>query len=440
MQSDLPKTINEAIKILAYNDYFWSDPAKGRITPHSKDYATVRSLAEAQYAWTEKQAKLAVVILKRYATKFQKYAMDITALLDNPVYEGPFRVINFEKTIDTLELNGNDKDIILKFPYHKKVIQLIRILKDNKCLPAGYSSYDGESKTWTFKHTDVTTYYLCLIAIRYDFKFLDQSLLDDFDKIRKEISAYKKPTARLVGTEIVLTNAPDSMKDYWEQNIKGEKPLIQLDKLKEFGISTRSIKIKSWSELGGRIARCEKTTAWIDRNDFSRDQVIAAFQELDCFPILMPVTGDPWERNDFDDWKQWLMTFERNKIDYKQMAFGFEFRTPRKEGFNPVIKNEDTTDEEMTRWQLENELYQLSKQFKYVDQNTKVIFVRNRIPRSVIKSGIKPKCSFVAIGGGYYLSGTDALKRYLDSLPKTLYYNDHQPSSYDWNESIIKKV
>ena len=26
MHTDMPKTINEALKILAYNDYFWTDP------------------------------------------------------------------------------------------------------------------------------------------------------------------------------------------------------------------------------------------------------------------------------------------------------------------------------------------------------------------------------------------------------------------------------
>ena len=26
MHTDLPKTVNEALKILAYNDYFWANP------------------------------------------------------------------------------------------------------------------------------------------------------------------------------------------------------------------------------------------------------------------------------------------------------------------------------------------------------------------------------------------------------------------------------
>ena len=86
------------------------------------------------------------------------------------------------------------------------------------------------------------------------------------------------------------------------------------------------------------------------------------------------------------------------------------------------------------------ELHQMSKQFKLISDNTKIIFVRNRIPRALIKSKIKPKASLVALGGGYYATGTDNLKRMLENLPKKLYYNDHQPSSYDWHDKIIVKL
>jgi hypothetical protein len=57
-----------------------------------------------------------------------------------------------------------------------------------------------------------------------------------------------------------------------------------------------------------------------------------------------------------------------------------------------------------------------------------------------MKSKIKPKASLVALGGGYYTAGTDNLKRFLDSLPKTLYYNDHRPSSWEWHDNIIIKL
>ena len=49
MHTDLPKTVNEALKILAYNEFFWVDPGvKGQINPHPKDRSTVISLAESQ--------------------------------------------------------------------------------------------------------------------------------------------------------------------------------------------------------------------------------------------------------------------------------------------------------------------------------------------------------------------------------------------------------
>ena len=146
MHTDLPKTVNEALKILAYNDYFWVNPAMlgniGVIKAHPKDYQTVKSLAESQYAWTEKQAKLALVILKRYLTKFQAHGMDIKKLLDNPVYEDDFRVISFDKVIEKYTDDDNVERIEMRFPYHKKVIQLIRCMKDKRGLPGMYAVYD----------------------------------------------------------------------------------------------------------------------------------------------------------------------------------------------------------------------------------------------------------------------------------------------------------
>ena len=222
MHTDLPKTINEALKILAYNDYFWADPIATQIKPHPKDFETVKSLAESQYAWTEKQARLALVILKRYLTKFQAHGMDIKPLLDSPKYDDDFRVISFDKVIEKYTDDNGVEKIELRFPYNKKIIELVRCLKDRRDFPAGYSQYDGENKKWTFLHTDVTAYYLTLIAARYDFKFTDDSLLRDYEEVRKEKVGHRIPTAKLVGTEVVLQNAPESLQEYWDNNIKNK--------------------------------------------------------------------------------------------------------------------------------------------------------------------------------------------------------------------------
>ena len=437
-ETKMPKSINEALKILAYNDYFYGDPLKSRISAHHKDRETVTSLAEAQYPWTEKQAKLAVVILKRYLTKFQKHKMDIKPLLDKPVYDEPFRVIDFDKSIEKYKDEEEESLIDIKFPYSKKIVTLIRCLKNKRCLPVSYTRYNGESKVWTFKQTDVTTYYLTLIAIRYDFKFVDPTLLDEYYEVRNEIKDYKLPTAKLIGGEIILDNAPESMSDYWNKNLKDKKPLLQLDALKNLGIKATNINVEAETYTAKKIAEQHHQKLWIDKHEYSRDEIIAGLKELDCFPILMPVTGDETDKKDVDELWTWIKTFERNGINIlKELSWGFDLKEPNENtlgGWSIKRQCDKETHDKMF------ELHQMSKQFKFIDQTTKVIFVRNRIPRSLIKSKIKPRASLTTLGGGYYSAGTENLKRLLENLPKKLYYSDSRPSSWDWHDDIIIKL
>ena len=455
MHTDLPKTINEALKILAYNDYLWAEAPNTHIKPHPKDHETVRSLAESQYAWTEKQARLALVILKRYLTKFQAHGMDIKPLLDNPKYEDEFRIISFDKVIEKYtDEDGVDK-IELRFPYNKKVIQLIRCLKDHRDFPAGYSQYDGEAKKWTFLHTDVTAYYLTLIAARYDFKFTDDSLLKDYETIKKEVIGHKQTSAKLIGGEIVLVDAPQSLQEYWDIHLKGKAPLAQVDSLKNFNISTAGIDVHADTLIGKKIAHNKYHKLWIDSKAFSKKEVVKGLIELDCFPIIMPVSGDIHMEADVKDFWEWLNAFKSFGIDIlNDCSWGFDVKEPvyRKE-LDKVPLNSIDLDKfsDKKHWLVDNhkpreffenlyELHQMSKQFKLISDNTKIIFVRNRIPRALIKSQVKPKASLVALGGGYYATGTDNLKRLLENLPKKLYYSDHQPSSWDWHDHIIIKL
>ena len=446
-EAKLPKTVNEAINILAYNDFFYKDDLKSHINPHPKDRETVTSLAQAQYPWTEKQGKLAVIILKRYLTKFQKHGLDIKKLLDAPVYEHPFRKIDWEKCIEKYIDENNENLIEVTFPYNKKIVNLIRCLKDKKGLPVGFMRYDGEAKYWTCKQTDVITYYLTLIAIRYNFKFIDTTLLDDYYEVKKEIQNYKEPSAKLIGGQVVLVNAPESMQEYWDKNFKNTyKPLLQVDALKNFSISPASIDIKAYTDVGKKLAHHYYHKLWIDKKQYNKDQVMAGLTELNCFPIMMPVSGEVNTVEDIHEYWDWMKCFERHGIDYKQLSFGFDIKEPKRE--KDIKKDEFDTiwdnDNIVSKMDDNNfgklfELHQLSKQFKYIDNTTKIIFVRNRIPRTFIKSKIKPGAALITLGGGSFSAGTESLKRLLENLPKKLYYSNSMPSGWDWHgETIIK--
>ncbi len=444
MHTDLPKTINEALKILAYNEYFWSDPQMSHIKPHPKDLQTVKSLAEAQYVWTEKQGKLALVILKRYLTKFQAHGMDIKPLLDNPVFEDEFRVISFDKRIEKFVDEDGETKIEVRFPYNKKLITLIRLLKDRRGLPFGYASYDGDHKKWIFLQSDVTTYYLTLIAVRYDFKFVDISLLDDYETVRDEIKGYRSPTARLVADQLILDNITPSLSEYWQKHVQHKPVLQQVDALKNFRIKTSGITVPAQTTIGDKIAHNNNHMLWIDSTTFTKREVVKGLAELDCFPLMMPVSGEIHTEEEVKEFWEWLNAFKANGIDIlNQCAWGFDVREPiYRKDIDEFNDRKYLVDNQKPREFFENlfELHQMSKQFKFINDATKLIFVRNRIPRSMIKSKIKVKASLVALGGGYYASGTENLKRLLENLPKKLYYSNHQPSSFDWNDRIIVKL
>ena len=200
-----------------------------------------------------------------------------------------------------------------------------------------------------------------------------------------------------------------------------------------------------FAKIAKKIAHHYYHKLWIDSNEYTRDELIKGLIELDTFPIIMPVSGEINTVADITDYWSWLNAFERNGIDIlKQLSFGFDIKEPRKE--------EDIKKDNFDRiWDLTEkmdndnfgklfELHQMSKQFKFIDNTTKVIFVRNRIPRTLIKSGINPKASITAIGGGFYHAGTETLKRLLENLPKKLYYSDKEPSSWDWHDKIIIKL
>ena len=67
-------------------------------------------------------------------------------------------------------------------------------------------------------------------------------------------------------------------------------------------------------------------------------------------------------------------------------------------------------------------LHDRSIKNKFIDKNTKIIFIRNRIPRTLVKSGIKPTtclnwCNYS------YAPYSDFIRKWLDNIDKRLYYS-----------------
>jgi hypothetical protein len=236
---------------------------------------------------------------------------------------------------------------------------------------------------------------LTLIAVRYDFKFVDATLLDQYEEIRDTIIGHRKPTARLKDGKIVLDNAPESLREYWDNNLKDLEPLQQVDSLKNFDISTSGISVPSVTSIAHKIAHNNYHKLWIDSKSYGKRDVVMGLKELDCFPLMMPVSGDINSVDDVRDFWEWLNAFKAHGIDIlNECSWGFDIKEPvyLKEGRGYNIRLNVINDNSPREF-FENlyELHQMSRQFKQIDKNTKIIFVRNRIPRALIKSQVKTK-------------------------------------------------
>ncbi len=426
-----PENVTECIEILAYNDHLWEGFA-----PHEKDSKTIRSLAEAPYAWTEKQAKLGLVIVKRYKTLFEKFKIDISELCENPVWRDPFRQIDYEKVIEKFTDENGEDFVEVRFPYNKKLVTLIRKLKDNRGLPARYLRYDGESKAWTIKYSDVTAYFLTLIGTRYNFKFTDTTMLDDFDEIRKELKTHQKPSVATDGTNITIKNCSASLKEHWDKHIKQKSLLQQIDKLASFQLSLPQGWIHEVNSLAEKIAVTSKRDVHIDDKSWNREQLLDACKTLDLFPLITPVP-EHIGADDIENMTNWFHAFKKVGITDNEIAWGcdlakHQLKPPEQDQY---IDKEDWDDDPydyVYRGLERNQKMRLFKEFnvlnlhsnknKFINDKTKIIFIRNKIPRTLIKSGIIPNTALHFVQNSYAPYG-ETIRKWLDNFEKRMYYS-----------------
>jgi hypothetical protein len=426
------ESMEAALKILAYN----TGGVFQNSGVHDKDFKTIQSLADAPYAWTEKQGSLATMFLKRYKTLIDKFGFDTDELINNPRYDQPFRVISFEKSIDTFTAEDGREVLEMRFPYNEKIIALIRCLK-KKTQELVPMLYDGETKKWTMNYTDTVAYYATLVAVRYDFKILNTKILDDYKEIAQEKKKYLPVVAEIDCNSIRLINASDSLVEYWQEHCQSLSYIQQRDLLKQFNISHARNTSTPAATLAEKIAYSMDINLYVDRKVYDKKKLLEAVIELGDLPALCPFSGDVQSGAEIALFRDWLQAFDSVGISRDTISFGFEFDPPIAIG-DPELEQfpsanfvygADSSMEERAKIYADwKEMHQLSISNRKITAATKIIFVRNKIPRTLLKSGIRPKVAFMLQDYPTWPLSTNTLDRLVESLPKRLYYMSQKPS------------
>ena len=367
------ETINDIVRLLAYNSHL--------ILGDEKDIKVCVSLAESAYAWTEKQGGLALRIATKYRGIIKKLGLEIDELLSNPVYEEPFRVLSFDKSIEKIFDENQNEGLQIRFPYNEKLIGLIRCLKNKKTQNLLNMRYNGESKVWTMPYNDIVVYYTTLIAVRYNFTICSKDIIKDFEEIQKEKQNHKLCRAKIENGSVRLVNAVESLQEYWNEHVAPLPYIQQVDQLKNFEIPFNRKPVTSLSES---MAFASKRDLFIPRAQFTKSDFLQAMQELNTFPAICMIYGNVETDEDLKEFREWLEAIKQAGIAEQELCFGFE------KDVKVWNCREDSDD-----------LIRLNSTNRQFNKDTKIIFVRNRIPRSLIKANAQVRSAFMMQDGSY---------------------------------------
>ena len=345
-------------------------------------------------ALTQKQADLAIKIIKDNIGLYQKIE-NLSFLLDNPIFKWPFRVIDTARTISRI-----DDYIAIRYPFDHQVNKLLDKIPGRK-------TYDQNYRCHLFALTESN-----LIAIVDDFSphgfHVDNELLTWCHEIREILNSPQKyvPSAVLEDDRISLINCSRNVIEFF--NSKKKNNVVTDSFLaKTMGIHLTPDLLKRVSEE--KIDSLTKSIINTSGNKFSitvgdsaynKFNIANMLSDANAYPIIISMNDDDTLLTEF---RQWMIALNKAKTDNSEIAV--LFRSDKNVDFNQTIKNEH----------LNN----------LVDEDTKIVFIKHKIPKILYKLDFKPK---VIICNSLYYAHFSCQKM-VESHPFILYYTDQSITS-----------
>jgi len=344
-----------------------------------------RQLKNGTYL-TEGQANLLIKVLKE--NFFNLTIPNLALFLDLPAFKYKFRVLDTTKKIFLY----SDNVIGIKYPFNNKLNNLI-----NSVVGSRYVEFSKKDKSYTVPLTTKNIYELVSSFQTYGF-VVDEKIMGWYQEIKK-IKSDAESYVPLIDFDnaLYLKNTNQVILDYYNSNRRLEL-VADLFLAKTLGLEFSSIVKEKLdqediSSLTKTIFKSNKNKFFLSNKKHSISNVVGSMKELHCWPIVIML-----EDNNLNGLENWFIDLTNQGIDAKQMSV--LFRSTNNKDLNNFIKSK----------QLNN----------LVDDNTKVVFVKQKIPKLLFKIPFKPK--LLICSTRYYAHYTAA--KMVDSHPLVLYYTD----------------
>lgn len=343
--------------------------------------------------FTEKQATLAVKILKRHSTDLSNHLKtNIEQFLENPTYRYEFRQLNNTKKIDIVSDNQWGRVAKVQFPYNEEYVTQIRKSRDE----LNHAVWDKDEKSWIFSVTEANIQFLINLAEKENFQ------------VDEEFKKYAEQVNEIVGN-IDLHVPMLAVKDNGLKfvNISKNIPDLTTADILEALFVARRYGISIWDETISNFLDSDMVTPMVREflktdpsEKFHIDIKNTPISDLEIFvkylgPCVFVIPGG-------------------SEMEKLQLAHNF-------------LKSIDLPDNEMTvmfRMPSEshkkfNDFVKENKLNSPITEKTKVVFISSKLPKPLIKSKVKFN-SIINLGfGGVHYSIKNFVENHENSISYT---------------------
>jgi len=368
--------------------------SNGTVKVSSFDHSIVSNLSMAcdeHRGLTLKQRNVSIKLCERYNGQLiAALGQDVIPALDNPEFKS--RLLESYIPVSSIEIE--DKCIKVKFPYNDSLVAKIKKYKSEY---AGHRvNWNSENKSWDFDLEEASVVWLQHNIVN-DQYILDPAFKQHYDKIAEifeKIDNYV-PCLDVIEDQFVFRNVHTSVPQPKVNDLKHVMLLARM-----YGITTWSEKVEEMVQKANFSPLFEsfltKTNTKVTEFD-SEEFAIGQFTDLFKYnlPALIVVPGG----DELQSLRTWYFWLKSQNFEEKDISVMFRLDNGNGSVFNDLVKE----------CKLNNP----------ISENTKVVFISQKLPKPVVKSGLQFKfvVNLSATWSSHY-----SINSYIDTMSNVIRY------------------
>ena len=358
-------------RLAGQGQYLFQAPIK-MVMGDEKIVYSLSSQLTRGLGFTEKQSVLAVRLAKKYKTQLsQEFNIDITTFLDNPIFKYSIRVVNSSRLIKIITGEGNKKRIAVYFPYDETLIQQIRNFKKEltekwqnsgrAIALANQISWNEELRCWTFPLWEDSIDWISNNLTNPEFSVDDEikEYINAVNLVKENIENHLPMVSSINGTV-----------EY--KNVHPRIPKIETTNLIESLFIARNYGITTWDEKVEELLEQDSVNS-VSRQLLRHPQGKIFALDSEKYSIA--------DLNEVINYHKLLLVIIPGGSEIENLKFSVNSLTDlgiSSENMSVLFRLDNQTGKEF------NELIKTCKLNNPLDENTKVIFVSGKIPKTLI--------------------------------------------------------